>query len=197
MNSQINSLAKSGYKGAIWIIALLGASLLFGLGSLSVILLLFLVLWLILFRNPERNALHLSENAILSPIDGIISEINSKGDMCQIRIKNTFFDVGVIRSPMKINAYSLSQIHGIPLYFSSKKEYFNSEVSFEFSNHKMTLHPQLFHISPISSTLLEFERGERIGFMKGDLVLEMKNVEIKLNVGDKVKGGETIVGYLQ
>ena len=33
--------------------------------------------------------------------------------------------------------------------------------------------------------------------MKGDLVLEMKNVEIKLNVGDKVKGGETIVGYLQ
>lgn len=197
MNTQFNFLARSGFKGAIWLVALLGASLLFGFGSLCVFFLIALMFWIVLFRNPERNALHLSNNAILAPIDGVITEINSKGDVCQIKIKNRLFDVGVIRSPMPISAYSLSQTHGIPLYLSKKREFFNSEVNMDFAEHKITLYPQLFAFPPMSQNLKEFERGERMGFMKGELVIEMKNIQTKLNIGDKVRGGESILGYLQ
>lgn len=197
MNSQINFLAKSGYKGAIWLVALLGASMLFGLGGLCLVFFASLVFWVVLFRNPERIALHLSENAILAPIDGIITDISSKANICQITIKNQLFDVGVIRSPQHIQAYSTSEIYGIPLFFSHKKAFFNSKVTFCFGENKMIFRPQIFHLPPLYLNLNELERGERMGFMKGELILEIKNIETKLNVGDKVKGGESVLGYLQ
>lgn len=197
MSSQINFLAKSGYKGAVWLVALLGASLLFGLGGLCFVFFISLVFWIILFRNPERNALHLSENAILAPIDGIVTDISSKAEVCQITIKNKLFDVGVIRSPQHIQAHTLLETHGIPLFFSSKKIFFNSEIIFSFGENKMTLRPQIFHLPPLYPSLNELERGERMGFMKGEIILEIKKIETKLNVGDRVKGGESVLGYLQ
>ncbi|WP_305862265.1 hypothetical protein [Helicobacter cholecystus] len=197
MGSQINFLAKSGYKGTVWLVALLGVSLLFGLGSLCFIFLIFLIFWLILFRNPERNALHLSENAFLAPIDGVITEISSTANRCQIKIKNQLFDVGVIRSPRHIQAYTLSEIHGIPLFFSNKKSLFNSEIVFSFGENKMIFYPQIFKFYPLNLNLNELERGERMGFMKGEIILEIEGIETKVNVGDRVKGGESVLGYLQ
>lgn len=197
MNTQLSFLAKNGYKGAVWLIILLGASLIFGASILCVIFSLALLLWIILFRNPERNALHISENAFLAPIDGVITEINSKDNICQIKISNHFFDVGVIRSPIYIPIHSLTATHGIPLYFSNKKHFFNSEICFYFNDHSMILHPQLFHLSPINENIKELERGERMGFMKGEIILEIKNIETKINVGDHVKGGESVLGFLQ
>lgn len=198
MNSKVTYLARCGYKGGIYLSALLAIAVFFGFGKMSFVLLLLLAIWVFMFRNPERVALHLSENAILSPIDGEIKEIQSTEDTVKIVIASKIFDVGVIRSPMNIQSYEISNIYGIPLYFSKKQKFFASQISFEFARGKMIFSPYLFHIYPLHPKTTLLERGERMGFMKdGEVELEIKNLEVKLNVGDKVRGGESVLGYLQ
>ena len=197
MNSKITYLAKSGYKGAMVLVALLGVAILLGLGQLGFVFAVALVGWVYMFRNPERVALHLSDNALLAPIDGEIKQIQSVGDKCLITIESKIFDVGVIRSPLNIQNYQISQTYGIPLYFSRKREFFNSKVEFCFGENKMIFFPRFLHFSPLKSSITTLERGERMGFMKGEVQIEVKNLETKLNVGDKVRGGESVLGYLQ
>lgn len=197
MNSKITYLAKSGYKGAIILAALLGVAILLGLKNLAFLFAIALVGWVYMFRNPERVALHLSDNALLAPIDGEIKQIQSAGDKCIITIESKIFDVGVIRSPLNIQNYQISQTYGIPLYFSQKRDFFNPKVEFCFGENKMIFSPRLFHIFPLKSSITTLERGERMGFMKGEVQMEIKNLETKLNVGDKVRGGESVLGYLQ
>lgn len=197
MSSKITYLARSGYKGAIILALLLGVALFLGFNHLAFVFAVALVGWVYMFRNPERVALHLSDNALLAPIDGEIKQIQSIGDKCFITIESRIFDVGVIRSPLNIQNYQISQVYGIPLYFSQKRSFFNSKVEFCFGENKMTFFPQLLHFSPLKSSITTLERGERMGFMKGEVQMEIKNLETKLNVGDKVKGGESVLGYLQ
>lgn len=198
MGSKITYLAKSGYKGALWLVGLLLVALFFGLSNLAFLFALALAFWIFMFRNPERVALHLSENAFLSPIDGEIKQIQSKENITTITISSNVFDVGVIRSPMDIEDFQVSSLYGIPLYFSKTKEFFASKIALDFKRGKMTFRPSLFHIYPLNPKTTTLERGERMGFMKaGEVVIEIRDIEVKVNVGDKLKGGESVLGYLQ
>lgn len=198
MNSKITYLARSGYKGALWLGGLLLLFLFFGFSNLAFLFAIALAFWIFMFRNPERVALHLSENAFLSPIDGEIKQIQSKENITTITINSSVLDVGVIRSPMDIADYKIDALYGIPLYFSKTKEFFASKISFSFARGKMTFCPSLFHIYPLNPKTQNLERGERMGFMKaGEVVIEIKDIEVKVNVGDKLKGGESVLGYLQ
>lgn len=198
MSSKITYLARSGYKGAFWLVGLLAVALFFGLGNLSFLFAVALVFWVFMFRNPERVALHISSNAVLSPIDGEIKQIYSSENSTKVIISSKILDVGVIRSPFDIAEYQVSDTFGIPLYLSKAKEFFAPKIVFDFYKGKMTFRPNLFHIYPLRLKTKSLERGERMGFMKaGEVELELSGVEIKLNVGDKVKGGESVLGYLQ
>lgn len=198
MSSKITYLARSGYKGAIWLGVLLLLAIFFGFSNLAFLFAIALVFWIFMFRNPERVALHLSDNAFLSPIDGEIKQIQSKENITIITIVSGVLDVGVIRSPFDIAEYKIDNLYGIPLYFSKTKEFFASKFDFSFKRGKMTFRPNLFHIYPLKPKTTMLERGERIGFMKaGEVVIEIKDIEIKVNVGDKLRGGESVLGYLQ
>lgn len=198
MNSKITYLARSGYRGALWLAGLLVVALFLGLEKLAILFAFALGLWLFMFRNPERVALHLSDNAVLSPIDGEIEQIQSSENTTKIIIVSKVLDVGVVRSPLNIAEYKINNIFGIPLYFSRTREFFTSKVELNFLSGKMIFRPSLLHIYPLKLKTNNLERGERIGFMKaGSVELELSGIEVKLNVGDKVRGGESVLGYLQ
>lgn len=198
MNSKITYLARSGYKGAFWLGGLLLLAIFFGFSKLAFVFVLLLAFWLFMFRNPERVALHLSNNAFLSPIDGKIKQIESKENVTVITISSNIFDVGVIRSPFDISEYKINNLYGVPLYFSKTKDFFASKFDFDFGRGKMTFRPALFHIYPLKPKTTLLQRGERMGFMKaGEVKIEIRDIEVKVNVGDKLRGGESVLGYLQ
>ncbi len=197
MNSQNFFLAKEGHKGAILLAILIVLSLIFDLNHFAFLLFCFFAFWIVLFRNPERKAFHLSSNAFLSPIDGKIIQIQSNGDYALIRIEVGLFDVGILHAPVEIAFCQVANIYGSPLFFSSKKSMLSPQSEVVFGEHQMRFTQNLFHIPPIDSER-SYSQGERMGFLKaGSVELRIKKIELKVNVGDRLKGGESVIGYLQ
>lgn len=196
MSPRIFYIAQGGKRGALILLGLCILSALLSFEVLACLFLVFFVLWVVAFRNPERLATHLSENTFLAPIDGKIIEIDTKGDKTKVVIEVGIMDVGVLRSPVVIKDYQLSASYGVPLFFSKKRDFFSPISCLTFSNHSICVIQNLFHIAPFYSQDC-FERGERMGFVKaGRVEMQIQKIELKVNIGDKIKGGESVIGYL-
>lgn len=197
MGSQTFYLAKDGYRGLLFLVSLVILGLIFGLKAFAFFFFCFCVLWVILFRDPERRSSSLASNTFLSPIDGKVTQLVFQDNQAIITIKVDLLDVGVLRAPMKIDQYRLSKIFGPPLFFSSKKALLSPEVTMNFENHRMKITQYLFHFSPIEDNG-SFKQGERMGFLKaGEIQLIVENIETKIDIGNQLKGGESVIGYLQ
>lgn len=197
MNSQTFYLAKDGHKGFLLLLALIVLGLIFELKILAFFFFCLCVLWVILFRDPDRHSSYLAPNAFLSPIDGKVTQLVFQDDQAIITIKVDVFDVGVLRAPITIDHYHLSKVFGSPLFFSSKKMLLSPKSVLDFEGQTMQIIQNLFHFSPIQSNK-SFKQGERMGFLKaGEVKLTIKNIETKISIGDRLKGGESVIGYLQ
>lgn len=195
MNAQTFCIARSGIKGALILGALLIAGLIFSLETLSWCLFILFVFWVFMFRNPERLATNLSNNAFLAPIDGKIKEIDTRGNRSKVVVDVGILDTGVLRSPIKILNCKKSAFHGVPLLMQ-KQAFFSPEYILSFGHCLIKVTQNLFDSYPFFEQT-SFERGERMGFVKvGKVELEIENIELKINVGDKIKSGESVIGYL-
>lgn len=171
--------------------------MIFDFNQLAFLLFCFFALWVFLFRNPDREAKNFSSNAFLSPIDGRVTRIASEGDYVYVNLDVGLFDIGVLRAPIEIVSYQFFHIHGSPLCLSSKASLLSPKIEINFGDHQMKIRQQLFHIHPLEPQN-QFLQGERMGFLKqGKVELKMKKIELKINVDDRLKGGESVIGYLQ
>lgn len=196
MNAQTFYVAPIGQKGALVLFILFVLSVFLSFEVLAFCFFVALIAWIFMFRNPERLATHLSSNAFLAPIDGKVEEIYAEGEYSVVIIHVGILDVGVLRSPLYISSYDISCLYGVPLLFSSKKNLLSPNFSLSFANHLLKIEQNLFSFFPIEQKE-RFERGERMGFLKaGKIKLRIKNIELKINIGDKIKGGESVIGYL-
>lgn len=197
MSSQTFYLAKGGHRGFLLLIALTILCLIFELKFFALFFFCFSVLWIIFFRDPDRHSPFLSHNAFLAPIDGRVTQLVFQDDLAMITIQVNLLDVGVLRAPIAISDYHISRIFGSPLLFSSMKSILSPQDTIAFEGHMMQITQNLFHCSPIEFNK-DFKQGERMGFLKaGEIRLTIKNIETKVSVGDKLKGGESVIGYLQ
>lgn len=197
MNSRTFYLAKEGHKGVLFLIVLVVLSLIFEFKFLAFLFFCCCLLWAFLFRDPERHSSYLSANAFLSPIDGKVRQIVFREDQAIVTIDVGLFDVGVLRAPIAFEKPCFSQMFGSPLFFSSKKSLLSPQSVIVFENHSMKIMQNLFHFPPIEA-YRSCKQGEKIGFLKaGEVELVIKDIEIKINIGDQLKGGESVIGYLQ
>ncbi|MCE3047176.1 hypothetical protein [Helicobacter kayseriensis] len=196
MSPRVFYIAQGGKKGALILLGLCIFSAILSFEFLACLFLILFALWVFAFRNPERLATHLSENIFLAPADGKIVEICAKGDKTKVVIEVGAMNVGVLRSPIAIKNYQLSKSCGVPLFFSKKRDFFSPVSSLSFLGHSICITQNLFRIEPFYSQG-EFERGERMGFVKaGRVEMQIQKIELKVNVGDRIKGGESVIGYL-
>lgn len=197
MGSQTFYLAKGGHRGFLLLIALTILCLIFELKFFAFLFFCFCVLWIIFFRDPDRHSSFLAHNAFLAPIDGKVTQLVFQDDLAIITIKVNVLDVGVLRAPIAISDYHLFRVFGSPLFFSSMKSILSPQNTMTFEGHMMQITQNLFHLPPIESHR-NFKQGERMGFLKaGEVRLRIKNIETKISIGDKLKGGESVIGYLQ
>lgn len=197
-------IAKEGYKGivisAIFVIVFLwlGWSLFIFLSFLC------LILWIFAFRNPERLSEDKFNPVLIAPIDGKITQVWNEEDFICIAIDVDWLDVGILRSPVDISHHNISKKNGLLLRFSDDelKKSLNTEIillSKEKYPLKIELYPQIFSSANFYNKP-SFFVNDRIGFMKlGELRLSFpaKFLDLKANVGDKIKGGQTLIGYIK
>ena len=193
-------LAREGFCGSLILAALFVVFFwCFGWGVLSFVILVILGFWLFTFRNPERLVDRRVGGLIVSPCDGVITNIQYIDKKVILNFRISVTDVGLLRSPIDTPSLSWSRVNGLRAFFADNtlKQCFNTTLSCQASNFKLEVISEIFNPScyELSSDIFA---GDRIGFCKSgwlELELDASILELQVNIGDRVKGGYTSLGY--
>jgi len=169
------------------------------------------VIWF--FRNPERNIPD-GGKSVVSPADGRVIKIEEvrenailEGEFRKVSIFMSLFNVHVNRMPcsgmVDVIQYRKGRFFSANLDKASSLNERNS-VLIKTDDGRMILTIQIAGIIArrIVCWLKEgmnIERGERFGLIRFGSRLEVflpHDSTISVKVGDRVKGGETTIGYL-
>jgi len=167
---------------------------------------------LYLYRNPERAQPYLHASSIVAMMDGTVSAIESvegydalEGPCYKITIASGLTDIGVLRVPFDGTVASYSMRTGSRLQLSAPQaRQLNSMATLHFSdaeNHTLVVtHTVGFSIDTVHVRTVaqqQLLQGSRYGFMVGGehvIYLPGKS-RVSIKVGEKVRAGETLIGY--
>ncbi|MDD6133469.1 MAG: phosphatidylserine decarboxylase family protein [Selenomonadaceae bacterium] len=165
------------------------------------------------FRNPKRH-IERDDSVVLSPADGTVTDIVPmetdefvKEPCNKVVIFMSVFNVHVNRSPIQ------GQIK-LQKYFCGRfRPAYKDTVGFENEHHVLGIENERIRISVkqiagilarriVSYVTLDdkLQQGELYGMIKFGSCLEVvmpKNVEIMVEKGQKVAGGQTILGRIK
>jgi phosphatidylserine decarboxylase len=154
------------------------------------------------FRDPERKS-PTDEGLILSAADGRVTRIESDENAKFVSVFLSPIDVHINRSPIEGTISKVEYVYG------KKKPATSNTASFENERNSLTIENESISVvcTQIAGVLARrivcwnsvgdhLERGQRFGLIKfssrTDLMMP-KSVELCVNVGDRVKGGETVI----
>ncbi|REE82900.1 phosphatidylserine decarboxylase [Lutibacter oceani] len=180
---------------------------------LSIVLLIFYILILQFFRNPKRKT-PINDSTIIAPVDGkvvVIEEVFEKEFFNDKRIQISIFmsplNVHVTRYPIsgKVN---LSKYHPgkflVAWHPKASEENERTTVVIESKTFGNVLYRQIAgalakRIVNYAKPTMQVVQGEDAGFIKFgsrvDVFLPL-NTKIKVNLNDKVKGGEQVIAEI-
>ena len=173
----------------------------------SLVLFMFLIFGLIFFRDPERN-LPNEENIIIAPADGIITKIQNindpqLGESLIISIFLNVYNVHVNRMPINGKIIKVNYVSGKFLAAFDHKSSDENERTEILIDTKIGM----IKIKQIAGLIAKriicyaiegktMQIGNRLGFIRfgsrTDLILP-KDVNLEVNIGEKVIGNETII----
>lgn len=157
------------------------------------------------FRDPKRNV-PTEPNIVVSAADGRVTRIDETADGKVVSVFLSPLDVHINRSPISGKINKLTYIPG------KKMPATNNSASFENERNTLVIEGDGVTVSctQIAGILArrivcwpkegdKLERGEKFGLIKfssrTDLLLP-SGIELNVKVGDRVVGGETIIGKL-
>ncbi len=204
-------ILKEGYPFILAAFGFFLFSLLF-LGEFFILIsVLFLAFFIYFFRNPERIAEDFSKGVIISPSDGTILSITedispiTKEESLKISIRLSIFDVHIQRSPLQGEIKAKEYIHGEFLSLNNEKANELNEqnrVLFENKDTKIVVNQIAGFITRRIVSFKDLgpiKLGERYGMImfgsQVDIYLP-KDINLKVSEFQKVKAGESVIGYL-
>ena len=186
-------------------------SLLF-LGKFWIVLsFLILFFFLYFFRNPERIPEDSSQNVIISPSDGTVLSISeeisplTKEEAIKVSIRLSIFDVHIQRSPIEGEMSAREYLHGEFLSLNDEKASELNEqnrVLFEKGNNKIVVNQIAGFITRriiMFRDLGPVKLAERYGMIMFGSQVDVylpKNITLKVSEFQKLKAGESVIGYL-
>lgn len=209
MNSNLLPIAKDGWGYISYSIIAFLVFWFLGCDFLQFFSFLIILLFLYIFRNPERQMPSLEKGGIISPVDGTITSITELQDndfSHMISIESSYCNVSILRSPIKSNVKSINVLNGAKLSKSSKlSSKLNGSVEFLFEDNNSNVikvtHQGMLNFSDIKFDAFVSKgliQGSRYGVMTRGItnIYFPKNTKIDVTVGSKLKACESIVGYL-
>ena len=187
-------------------------SLLFSFSLIVQLGLLILFLFFVyFFRNPERIPEESGDGVIISPSDGTIISITdaispiTKKESIKISIRLSLFDVHVQRSPIEGKMSAREYIHGEFLFLSDEKASELNEqnrVLFENEFSQIVVNQIAGFITRRIISFRDLgpiKLAERYGMIMFGSQVDVylpKNTIIKVTEFQKVKAGESLIGYI-
>ncbi|MBW1971280.1 MAG: phosphatidylserine decarboxylase family protein [Deltaproteobacteria bacterium] len=214
MNPTTYPIAKEGFIFIIPLLALTLFFLLIGYLILGIVFLFLSLFSLFFFRNPKRNPPK-DEKAIVSPADGKVIEISSiyeekflKKDVIKISIFMNLFNVHINRAPITAKVENIKYTPGKFLPANSRDSSIKNEKNTLLMATQIGFQFLLVQIAGIIARRIvcyakkgeNLLKGEIVGMIRFgsrvDLYIPKDICEISVKIGEKVKAGETILGYL-
>ncbi len=171
----------------------------------------FLIAFLILFRNPERNSALNEPLTILSCIDGVVLGVEealiNERNMKKVTVLNSLWDVSLLRSPFDGEMEGYKIRHGLSLGLHHPlSESLNEKAAISFKSLEGN---EIFieHVSSESCFSLRIDagigekmrEGSRYGFLaRGRTICYLPtNVDLNIHAGSDVRAGETVLGHFK
>ena len=165
------------------------------------------------FLNPERIPDESGDDVIISPADGEIIEIIETKEpffinknMIKISIRLGLCDNHIQRSPIEGVLKESKYLHGEFLALSSEKaSELNEQNRTLFENNKMSVVTNQI-AGFITRRIVNFENegniklAQRYGMIMFGSQVDIyipKNTNLKVIVGEKVKAGESLIGFIK
>lgn len=157
------------------------------------------------FRDPHRN-IPTESGIIISPADGRVTRVDVEPGSKTVSIFLSPLDVHINRSPISGTVTDIAYVKGRKAPATSDEASISNERnSLTISNEQITV--VCTQIAGIVARRIvcwskvndKLSAGERFGLIKfsSRTDLKMPNaVEVKVKVGDRVKGGETIIARI-
>lgn len=216
-HKRINNKLPIAWEGIPFIITGIGLTfivIILNWDSLAIPLAVLTLFTIYFFRDPERTHVN-DERAVFTPADGKVLSIENlhngdyrlKDKVIKISIFMSIFNAHINRVPIKGKIAQLSYHPG--KFFSANRDkasLYNEHniVTLETDNKKKIIFVQIAGLIArrIACWVKKgdyVETGQRFGLIRFGSRLEVylpPDSEIKVKKGEKVKAGQTIIGYL-
>ncbi len=164
---------------------------------------------LFVFRNPERELLNFEEEAILSPVDGVVTaikELDGSEYAYRVDVKSSYRDVSLLRVPMNSTVENITLEKGTRLsYRSGHAETLNENVEIIFVDKKYNKikvkHTLTRSFAPLSIDIIKSQtllKSSRYGVMLCGItsIYLPANVRVNINIQNELKASQTLIGFL-
>lgn len=199
-------VSKAGYT---YVAIVIGAILVFtflDLTFLRFFSVIGLIVLIYIYRNPELEIPYMQKGALLSPVDGKITAINTLDNGFEIVIKSSLFDISILRAPFFSSVRSINLRRGARLSTEIKKAaLLNEKVELVFEDrYNNVVHVEHMLDNSIDDLNLylheglDVTQGRRYGVMtQGKTVISVPlSSRLSVQLDSQVKAGETLLGYL-
>jgi phosphatidylserine decarboxylase len=199
-------LAPEGLPFIIPLAGLAGVSALLEWWVAAVVIGLAAICTAAFFRDPER-VIPLLPGSVVSPADGRLMGVVEEDGRCRISIFLSVFDVHVNRAPVggivRAVTYTPGQFRAAYRQEASRINEANS-LTLEHRQHRIVVKQIAGLIARRIVCRVQagavLEKGQRYGLIRfgsrTDLVLPLE-AEVRVQVGDSVRGGETVLAILK
>ncbi|QKF81156.1 phosphatidylserine decarboxylase [Halarcobacter ebronensis] len=191
-------VAKEGKKAIISSFILVIFFYLIGCSFMTFVSFVALLFFIYIFRLKFVNLTNLNDNELYAPISGKVISIDRDGFNKVITIEVGFFDTHSLRS-LENGKVEVSHKRGINLPLGSlKARLLNERTTIKFKNSTMQIYHSACNLLAIEKKD-KLKKGEILGtFLKGEVTIKVtKNIELAVNIGDKVQSGETLLATLK
>lgn len=198
-------MVKEGFPFVLVPLGMAAVLALFGFWIAAIPLILIAFFMVYFFRDPYR-VVPSGDGLIVSAADGRVTRIESNDDSKLVSVFLSPLDVHINRSPIagKVSKITYTRGRKTPAT-SNNASLVNERNSLSIDGDNLTV--TCTQIAGILARRIvcwpkegdDLERGQKFGLIKFSSrtdVLMPPNVEITVQIGDKVRGGETIIARL-
>lgn len=208
MKNNLLPIAKEGWSYIGYAFASLVIFSILDFDFLQIVSFVFLVFFLFVFRNPERELLSFQESSVLCPVDGeviAIDDLNDPEFAYKVTIDTAYKDVGILRAPMNASVISCIKVNGSRLSLEDPLALKTNE------NINLLLQDSKENKIKISHTVKQSLCGVHVNIDKGNTTVQSaryglmvngrtelylpKNFRLSLILGEKTTASESLVGY--
>lgn len=205
-NTTTQLIAKEGWKYVSLTFFIFLLSLCFD--TLEWVFFVIFIFTVYIFRNPERIPAEDDSMAVLSPLDGTITNISKflytdGKEYIKVDIQKSLLEVSLLRAPTNMSIKSTARRYGLflPTHLELGKKLGESaklSCSSIYDELFLHVHAGMFARKiDLFKTIGPLKSAQRFGLLvEGSIELFLAlDTRIKVSVGDEVKAGESVLGY--